>query len=109
MTKLVHELLFVGKDNTFAVKFKINNSRRDFSTVTKVEFTLGSTLVDSVANPEYFDLTQGTGTIQFNLGAAGYTANDSGVALITVYDPQNPDGIVFSSSRGPTKVDVEVI
>jgi hypothetical protein len=108
MATSVKELLFVGKDNFFAVKFKINKSNADFSANTRIEFKLNVTTVNSVDNPEYFDITGGVGEIKFLLGAAGYVAADSGLATICVFDAVNTNGVVYASPDGPTLVDVTV-
>lgn len=109
-TKSIDEILFAGSDNTFTVEYTIDGSLYDFSSTTKVEFTLNGTMVDSVASPGYFDFSVGSdGRIIFKLGAAGYTSADSGHATVKVFDATNTNGLVFSSPAGNTYLDIRVI
>ena len=111
MTKrAIDELIFAGADNTFTVEYTVDGSLYDFTSTTKVEFTLNGTSVDSVANATYFDYSTGTdGRIIFKLGAAGYVNADSGLATVKVFDVGNTNGVIFSSPVGHTYLDIQVI
>lgn len=108
----IKELIFVDNDNSFTIEYTLADF--DFSQTTKVEFELGGVSVNSTDNSALFDittgpLTVGTGTFIFKMGAAGFASYHSGDATITLFDPSTPNGLVFTSPDGPTKVDVTVV
>ena len=108
----INELIFIYNDNSFNVEYTL--AAFDFSQTTKVEFELGGKSVNSTDDPAFFDivtgpLTVGTGQFVFKMGAAGFASYHSGDATITLFDPSTPNGLVFTSPSGPTKVAVVVV
>ena len=109
MTDYIKETLFSGSDNTFTVEYTINGSLYDFTNTTNVEFILNGISIDSITQASYFDFSVGTdGRIIFKLGQAGYKEEDSGQAIVKVYDATNTNGVIFSSPEGGTNLDIIV-
>jgi len=110
MTHVVNEIVYATKDNSFTIEYTLDSVLYDFTNTTKVEVTLNGTSVDSVANSEYFDYSVGTdGRIIFKLGAAGYTPADSGIAIVTVFDAVNTNGVVFNSLVSDNLLKITVV
>ena len=92
---MIYETINNNRNNTFTVQY----GGIVFPTATRIDFILNGTTVSSTTNPEYFDLTQFTasGIIEFNLGSAGFIADDSGNATVVIYDAVNTLGVEYSN------------
>lgn len=111
MNTPVNEIIFVGNDNVFILEYSSSDSY-DFSATDKVVFELNGKIVNSTDNPEYFDYSGGgigKINITFKLGAAGYVRADSGAATVTIFDPVNTNGLVFSDPLSDNQLNIKVI
>ena len=107
--EVTSEIIFIDKNNSFTLEYKLDGKLYDFSNTTKIVFTLNGKDVNSVSEPTWFDFSTGTdGRIIFKLGTAGYLKADSGYATICVFDTANPSGVIFSSKlRNQVLINVE--
>lgn len=108
----INELIFNGNNNTFTVEYTLADF--DFAQLTKVAFSLEGVSKNSADDSVLFDivtgpLIEGSGTIVFKMGAAGYTPGLRADATITLFSATTPLGLVFSSPEGPTKVSIVVV
>ncbi len=108
----IKEFIFNGNDNSFTIEYTLADF--NFALINKVEFELDGTAFNSPNDAAFFDittgpLTVGTGQFVFKFGAAGYAAGLRSNATITLFDPSTPNGLVFSSPEGPTKVAIVVV
>ncbi len=100
------ETIYNGADNSIQyVLLEKNQPIVDLSSLTRVTFTIGSTTIDSdvvgsgviwwTDQTDYFGVT--TDIVSAALGGQGLTVGDYPNSRITIYDPANPNGIVWSS------------
>lgn len=108
----IKEFIFIDNDNTFTIEFR--KAGFDFSQTNKVEFKLNDKAVNSTDNAAFFDIVTGplivgSGTFIFIMGEAGYLPEDSGEAVITLFGPGTPLGLIFAGSQAPTEVEIVVL
>ncbi|MDX1698963.1 MAG: hypothetical protein R3250_00025 [Melioribacteraceae bacterium] len=108
------ETIYNGRDNSIQyVLLDNNNPVVDLSSLTKVVFKIGTTTIDSTAvgsnviwwtdQTDYFGIT--TDIVSAALGGQGLTAGNYPNSRITVYDPANTNGIVWSNALNIRVVD----
>ena len=91
------EIVYKGHDNKINLLLKAKGSAVNLSSVTKMELKIGPMLVTSDITPSAFDWTSGsTGEVILDLGDSNLRRGSYQTWLI-VYDPNNPDGIVWGS------------
>jgi len=93
------EVVYNGHDNTIDLLLKADGEPVDLSSVTRMTLKAGDVMVDSDTSPEAFDWDTGTtGKVILSLGDQGL-AEGASRARLTVYDPYNPDGVVWGEFR----------
>jgi len=93
-------LFFNDRDNAEIVQLLEDGIAIDLAAVTKVSVKFKGTFYDSTASPTAFDWTIGSGKIKLQLGKiATIPAGTDNAAEITIYDPSNPNGIVWGTIR----------
>ena len=108
------ETIYNGSDNSIQYVLLDNgNPIIDLNSITKITFKIGTTVIDSDAvgptviwwtdEVDYFGVT--TDIVSAKLGGQGLTAGSYPNSRITVYDPANPNGIVWSSALNIRVVD----
>lgn len=101
------ETIFNGSDNSIQYVLTDNGVPLiDLSSVTRVVFKIGTTEIDSdvvgsgviwwTDQTDYFGTT--TDIVSAALGGQGLTAGSYSNSRITVFDPANPNGIVWSNA-----------
>lgn len=108
------ETIYNGKDN--AIQYVLLNSGDpiiDLSSVQRVTFTIGTTTIDSdvvgsgiiwwTDQADYFGVT--TDIVSAALGGQGLSAGSYPNSRMTVYDPANASGIVWSNALNIRVVD----
>ena len=92
---MITEIVYLNRDNTNDVLLKADGSAQDLSAVTRMTLELDSTTIDSDTSPDAFDWDTGTtGKLVLALGGESITAGEY-TAKLTVYDPDNDDGIFW--------------
>ena len=108
------ETIYNGSDNSIQyVLLDQGAPITDLSSLTRVTFKIGSTVIDSdvvgssiiwwTDQTDYFGTT--TDIVSAALGGQGLTAASYPNSRITVYDPANPNGIVWSNALNIRVVD----
>lgn len=95
------EYVYIGHDNDIRLLLKQNDVASDLSSVTKIEFIVGSSTVTSTnqAN-DPIRWAQGgyvTGEVRMELGAQSLKAGHYSTAPLVVYDASNTNGIVWGT------------
>jgi len=105
-----YEIVYLGHDNRIDILLKADGSAVDLSSVTRMTLTFGSVLIDSDngdtdpikwAKPGYE-----TGEVRISLGSQSIAAGDYRAPLL-VYDPTNPNGIVWGLLLIQVEAEVE--
>ena len=92
---MITEIVYLDRDNTIDLLLKADGSAQDLAAVTRMTFEYDSTIIDSDTSPEVFDWDTGvTGKLVLALGAESIPKGDY-TAKLTVYDPDNDDGIFW--------------
>lgn len=96
MSQEIIETVYLLRDNPIRFILKTDRRPADLSTVTKVEVQdLGCNwTVDSDADPEAFNIGTTDGLVELFLGQQTIPQGQYQCRLV-VYDPSNPDGIVW--------------
>ena len=95
------ETVYLGRDNSIDLILQANGAVADLSPVTRIDLKIKTTTIsstDPAAGPvKWCQPGYATGEIRLFLGnVAGLTAAKTSVpCYIVVYDPLNPDGIVW--------------
>jgi len=93
---MITEIVYLGHDNTIDLLLKADGSAVDLSAVTRMTLEVDSTVIDSAVSTDAFDWDTGvTGKLILALGGESITAG-AYKATLTVYDPDNADGLVWS-------------
>lgn len=101
------ETIFNGSDNSIQYVLLDNGAPIvDLSSLTRVVFKIGNAVIDSdivgsaiiwwTDQTDYFGTT--SDIVSAALGGQGLTAGSYPNSRITVYDPANPNGIVWSNA-----------
>ena len=90
---LLEEEVFNGHDNIIALSLSIDKEAINHSGIVQVQLYVGSTLIDSIVNPDYFD-TSNEDRLIIKLAHAGIKTGRYETRLI-IYDIFNPDGLVW--------------
>ena len=92
------EVVYLGHDNTIDLVLKKNGVPDNLSTITKVEITIGATVINSVANPLAFDLSKiAIGTLVLKLGDQPIPSGNYSRCEIVVFDATRPGGLVWGA------------
>ena len=101
------EIIYNGADNSIQyVLLDKGQPIVDLASLTRVTFTIGTTTIDSDVvgsgviwwsdQAEYYGTT--VDIVSAKLGGQGLTAGDYPNSRITIYDPVNLNGIIWSSA-----------
>ena len=96
---MIVETVYTGRDNTIDLLLKDENGAVDLSSVTRIDIVLletGDAISDSdpVNFPIKWSGTGVTGKVLLQLGDQGIVTGMY-TARLVVFDPANPDGIVW--------------
>ncbi len=95
---MIVETVYLGRDNTIDLLLKDEKGPVDLADVTKVDLVLSDTVTVSDSVPTDYPIqwsgTGATGKIIMQLGGEDIPAGSYRARLI-IYDPSNPDGIVW--------------
>jgi hypothetical protein len=92
---MITEIVYLNRDNTNDLLLKADGSAQDLSSVTRMTLKLDSTTIDSDISPDAFDWDTGvTGKLVLALGGESITEGEY-TAKLTVYDPDNTQGIFW--------------
>jgi hypothetical protein len=93
-----HEIVYLGHDNRIDIILKADGSAVDLSSVTRMTLSFDSLLIDSDNGDldpiQWVKAGYVTGEVRISLGGQSIPAGDYRAALV-VYDPSNPNGIVW--------------
>ena len=91
------ERTYAGHDNTIDLLLKADGSAVDLSSVTRMTLEVAGSTIDSEVSGSAFDWDTGTtGKVILTLGAESLTEG-TWQATLTVYDPDNENGIVWGT------------
>lgn len=96
---MITEKVYLGRDNTVDLLLMADGAAVDLSSVTRMTLDIGGTVVDSETSPAAFDWDTGT-TGKVILALGDVELSEGGYkTILTVYDPSNPDGIVWGEFK----------
>ena len=111
---MADDVVYLGHDNTIRLMFTENGEAVDLNSVTKMSLTLGGVTIESenedsdpiVWNKEGME----TGEVVLSLGSQTRLKPrvNSYDAVLVIYDPSNPQGFVWGSTKIFVKGEVEV-
>ena len=93
--------VYLDRDNTFTVQLKAgpvgSEVAVDLASVTKMEIYYLGSYYSSEDYASSFDWSEGDGKVTFKLGVIpSFPAGRDKKAELIVYDPSNPEGIVWT-------------
>jgi len=104
-----HEIVYLGHDNRIDILLKADGSAVDLSSVTRMTLSFDAVLINSDngdSDPiQWAKAGYATGEVRISLGSQQIPAGSYRAPLV-VYDPSNPDGIVWG--RIVIQVEAEV-
>ena len=104
-----YEIVYLGHDNRIDIILKADGSAVDLSSVIRMSLSFDALLIDSDngdSDPIQWDgVGYATGEVRISLGSQEIPAGSYRSPLV-VYDPSNPDGIVWG--RIPIQIEEEV-
>lgn len=95
------ENVYLNRDNTIDLLLKADGRVVDLEPVSRMVLKVGDKTIDSDDHPEVFDWDTGTtGKVILALGdIEGLTVGDIDTATLVIYDPSNPDGVVWGTFK----------
>lgn len=97
----IKEVVYIGRSNVIKLRLLSGTTKQDLTSVTRMTLEVGEETVDSDVDTGVFDWdTEATeGIVSIVLGDALTTETGGYVpATLTVYDPQNSDGLTWEYS-----------
>lgn len=93
------ENVYDGHDNTIDLLLKADDVAQDLSAVIRMALEVGDDIVDSDVSGDAFDWNTGTtGKVILSLGGESLSVG-AYRATLTVYDPDNTNGIVWGTFK----------
>lgn len=100
---MVYELVYLGHDNVISLLLTSNNVAIDLANITKMTIVVGDTLVTSTnqaADPILWNqVGYPTGKVTLKLGLQDIVAGIYERCYLTIYDVNNPEGIVWDALK----------
>ena len=92
---MITEIVYLNYDNKIDLLLKADGEVQSLDAVTRMTLSFDSTTIDSDNSPDAFDWDTGvTGKLVLALGEESISEG-SYIAKLTVYDPDNENGIVW--------------
>lgn len=89
------ETVYTGRNNTIELALTVNGTGIVHNALTRVQVTVGATVLDSATAPALFDFTQADRLI-LKFGSAGLAAGRH-TATLVVYDATHALGLVWDT------------
>jgi hypothetical protein len=98
---MIKEVVYLAHDNAVDLVLKENGAAVDLDPVTRMVLSDAGCAweVDSSTSPGAFDWDAGGGVLTLKLGDET-VEEGSYTCWLTIYDPSNPDGIVWGEKIG---------
>ena len=107
---MTSEIVWLSHDNTIDLLLEAKDVAQDLSSVTKITATFDNITITSVDHAAGAILWNNggydTGEIRLDLGGEAIPAGGYDVPIV-VYDPSNPNGVVWGPIHMAVKAEVE--
>lgn len=91
---LLEETVYLGRDNAIELRLTSDGVAITHTSITRVQLQIGATLLDSQAQPTFFDFTAAD-RLKLKLGSAGLAVGRKTATLI-IYDALHANGLVWA-------------